>query len=1099
MKFLAPCWLLLSLSSLSEAATELVWGTPDPVNGTAFANGGAISSLVRAHQDGGCSRRSSVRLQGGCYLTLVSSKNLQTNESQNMTAGSGAGCLSGNSALIEAKVTLLAGNSGNITNNYTSQSYTPFQACRVELWRKNSGGSEDVQVRTFKIQQVFAWTSVPSGSYAIGYGSQTVEAKTTTADSTVANRVDIATVNNTLLVFSSNTPSICSVTEWGSVTGIDAGKCIINITSGASADNFGAATGTSTQEWFYHWADSDGDGVLDKTDNCRDVSNATQADTDGNGIGDACNNDRDPDGDEREFGYDNCGTVSNPSQVDTDGSGVGDACNQHIDSDGDEWENTLDNCPRTANPTQANTFGSPLLGNACEIDNDGDGVMDGDDNCPTVSNASQADSNNDGVGNACAVDTDGDGVDNQLDNCLSLSNSNQLDSNTNGVGDICEPDSDGDGIKDDNGAELDNCPLIANPDQADADNNGIGDVCEMVFVKPSSTGSGDCLSWANACSNLQSAINLADSTNRSQVFLAKGIHRISSTLTLKPGIYLVGGFNGVASETRATQADPVNNVTVLSADYMGNDTVANNEVASVSQKVGNDNLSQLLSAVGLTTAVDKKVTISGVTINAAGGTTAVNGSALLVNNSFVELINTRVVANESAEGALRVLNAGQLVVRGSTLLNNKATNGAAISATGTNTLLRVVFSTLQSNSATTQGGAIHLASGANASIENSTFRFNSAPNGAAIVTKNNTVGLAVTGGLFESNAASAATGLGGAVLVELGGGITFDQVEFRGNAADQGGAVYASSGATSTASVVIKRSLFVENRAANNGGALATRYGAAGGVVVTNTTFTLNQAGVDAVGAVLGNPNVRGGAIYTGSGPSPVTVSYSTLVANDAFSANYGGGAIAFNQDATSGVTLHANLIAGNYASNSANGSNIYRAPVGTLNANAKITNSGYNLVGFNNISGVEPAALIDLTTTTSFTSTKALLDEVVETTLRRNSGDGYVSPLNMLPIVGGGPARDVIPKASCTATEDARGEKRPDKKADKCDIGAYEYTVLSCQEDAQRRYDQGEVFVKACTPETEQFELNLGSWNLLGLLMLAGLAFYRRYRVVVQ
>ena len=223
VKFLAPCWLLLSLSSLSEAATELVWGTPDPVNGTAFANGGAISSLVRAHQDGGCSRRSSVRLQGGCYLTLVSSKNLQTNESQNMTAGSGAGCLSGNSALIEAKVTLLAGNSGNITNNYTSQSYTPFQACRVELWRKNSGGSEDVQVRTFKIQQVFAWTSVPSGSYAIGYGSQTVEAKTTTADSTVANRVDIATVNNTLLVFSSNTPSICSVTEWGSVTGIDAG------------------------------------------------------------------------------------------------------------------------------------------------------------------------------------------------------------------------------------------------------------------------------------------------------------------------------------------------------------------------------------------------------------------------------------------------------------------------------------------------------------------------------------------------------------------------------------------------------------------------------------------------------------------------------------------------------------------------------------------------------------------------------------------------------------------------------------------------------------------------------------------------------------
>ena len=58
--------------------------------------------------------------------------------------------------------------------------------------------------------------------------------------------------------------------------------------------------------------DADGDGVPDVAgDNCPGVPNADQADTDGDGLGDAC---------------DNCPTLFNPLQEDLDEDGAGDVC-----------------------------------------------------------------------------------------------------------------------------------------------------------------------------------------------------------------------------------------------------------------------------------------------------------------------------------------------------------------------------------------------------------------------------------------------------------------------------------------------------------------------------------------------------------------------------------------------------------------------------------------------------------------------------------------------------------------------------------------------------------------------------------------------------
>lgn len=79
------------------------------------------------------------------------------------------------------------------------------------------------------------------------------------------------------------------------------------------------------------------------------------------------NNDKD--GDSIENMYDNCENVSNPEQTDTDLDGLGDACDPNCsgDSDGDTVCDEMDNCPSDPNTDQTD-IDEDGMGNVCDMD-----------------------------------------------------------------------------------------------------------------------------------------------------------------------------------------------------------------------------------------------------------------------------------------------------------------------------------------------------------------------------------------------------------------------------------------------------------------------------------------------------------------------------------------------------------------------------------------------------------------------------------------------------------------------------------------------------------------------------------------------------------
>ena len=151
-----------------------------------------------------------------------------------------------------------------------------------------------------------------------------------------------------------------------------------------------------------------------------------------------------------------------------------------------------------------------------------------------------------------------------------------------------------------------------------------------IYVNANATGNNDGTSWADAYTNLQSAIN--NNPFKDDIWVAQGTYTPSgsgreSNFFIDSNVKIYGGFNGI--ETLLEERDFRNNITILNGDVNGNDNtnIAHNEATRY------DNLYHIMKLKGNLS----DVVIDGFTFSGANA----NGGVQTTGNAYDQYFNSR--------------------------------------------------------------------------------------------------------------------------------------------------------------------------------------------------------------------------------------------------------------------------------------------------------------------------------------------------------------------------------------------------------------------------------------------------------------------------
>ena len=527
-------------------------------------------------------------------------------------------------------------------------------------------------------------------------------------------------------------------------------------------------------------------------------------------------------------------------------------------------------------------------------------------------------------------------------------------------------------------------------------------------------GTGDCSSWANACT-LQTALTGAASGD--EIWAAAGTHKPTTIDTDRSatfqhsGVAIYGGFAG--TETTRDQRDPAANVTILSGDIDNNDSQAP-VITDLATVTGNTT-----NSYHVVTGANS-MTLDGLTItagNANGEDTYTNGSG---GGMYSDASGPMTLTDVTFSGNSAAFNGGGMysgtfanpTLTDVTFSGNMATGdgGGMYNWDNIPALTDVTFS---GNMATGDGGGMYnLSSWDIPTLEGVTFISNTATtNGGGMYNG------------FSNPMLTDVTFIGNSATTKNGGGMynsasnpTLTNVTFSGNTAILNG--NGGGGMDNHYSSPTLTNVIFSDNSAEVGGGISNMYNSS--PTLMNVTFTHNSAG-------------SGGGMSSMLGCNPtltnVTFSGNTATADD------GGGMIILS----SGATLTNVTFSGNSAASKGGG--IYITAMYT---------DDYSLTIRNTLLWGNTAVTGDAQIYHNNYISPVVSDSVVQ--------DGYAGGTNIIttdpllgvlgdyggfaqtiPLLANSSAIDTGNDATC-ATTDQRGVARP--QGAHCDIGAFEWVM---------------------------------------------------------